>query len=274
MKNLLKKILTTEQKLSVKSRVNKLRKILINTFKGYDADALKKALAKAGVKETDTLFVHANFNPESGFKGAPLDMVKAFSELVGEKGNLLMVSIPFRGTAYDYLAKYKTFNVKKTISMMGLVTEMFRRKKGVLRSLHPTHPVLALGKDKKWIVEGHEKCPTPCGVGTPFDKFRQLKGKILFFDVYNDTPFSVKVIDIEKNEQEVSTYAFSKNVRREALKLEAEMIKAGKLKKGRVGNSDFILVAAEDVVDCQTSMIKAGNLPYEVLPEGQTVDED
>lgn len=297
MKQLLKKFLTPEQKMALKSRAGKLRRSFINTFKSYDAEALKKALRKAGIKDTDTLFVHANFNPESGFKGTPLDIVNALAGLVGEKGNLLMVSIPFRGTTYDYLSKYKTFNVKKTISMMGLVTEMFRRKKGVLRSLHPTHPVLAFGKDKEWITEGHEVCPTPCGVGTPFDKFRQLNGKILFFDVsfgaitffhyvedvikdllpfdvYSDEPFKVKVVDAEKAEREVSVYAYSTHVRRDAYKLEAEMIRAGRLNKGAIGNSAFILVDAEDVVECMTSMIKAGDYPFEVLPEGKTVSED
>ena len=63
---------------------------------------------------------------------------------------------------------------------MGLITEIFRRREGVLRSFHPTHPVLVYGKDSKWLTSEHEKCLNLCGAGSPFDKFRQLKGKILF----------------------------------------------------------------------------------------------
>ena len=74
---------------------------------------LKDKLREMGIKETDTLLVHSNFNPDSGFKGAPIDIVNALAEVVGTKGNLLMVSIPFRGTTYDYLMTNKPFNIKR-----------------------------------------------------------------------------------------------------------------------------------------------------------------
>ena len=198
-----------------------------------------------------------------------------------------MVSIPFRGAAYDYLALNKPFNVKKTISMMGLVTEMFRRREGTLRSLHPTHPVLAFGKDAQWLVAEHDRCLYPCGPGSPFDKFRQLKGKILFFDVrfgaitffhyvedllkdrlpfpvYDERLFSVPAVDANGENRVIQTYAFSNGVPRMAEKLEAEMARQGKIRQGRVGNSRCRLVTAEDVVSCQTAMVAAGNYPYDL----------
>lgn len=57
------------------------------------------------------------------------------------------------------------------------------KRKDVRRSLHATHPVLAWGKDAAWIIQSHETCLHPCGKDTPFDKFRSLQGKILFFNV-------------------------------------------------------------------------------------------
>ena len=286
VRGIVKKILTVKQKLSLKSKYNKIRISVINTFLSYDSDMLKNKLREIGIEETDTLLVHSNFNPDSGFRGSPLDIVNALIDIVGTKGNLLMVSIPFRGSSYDYLIKYKPFHIRKTISMMGLVTEMFRRKEGVLRSLHPTHPVLACGKDSEWLIAGHEKCLYPCGVGSPFDKFRQLKGKILFFDVgfgaitffhyveditkdmvpfpvYCEKPFNVKVYDKDNKEHSIETYAFNKNITRNAYKLEREMARGNKIKVGKIGNSGLILVNAEDVVTCQTTMIKSKNFPYD-----------
>jgi len=271
----------------VKATLNTAKKRFIDTFLTYDAEDLKKTLRRHGVQEADTLFVHANFPNDSGFKGAPLDLVNALVDVVGEKGNLLMVSIPFRGSAYDYLDRGKPFNVKKTLSMMGLVTEMFRRRPGTLRSLHPTHPVLAVGKDAADIVAGHEDCVHPCGEGSPFAKFRDLNGKILFFDVsfggitfyhhveemlqeripfkiYHDRVFSVTVIDDGEKERTIETHVYNPELKRDAFKLEAEMIRQGKLDKGRVGNSRFILVSAEDVVSCFSSLIEAGDYPYEL----------
>jgi aminoglycoside 3-N-acetyltransferase len=213
--------------------------------------------------------------------------VNALAELVGEKGNLLMVSIPFRGAAYDYLVLNKPFHVNKTISMMGLITEIFRRRGGTLRSLHPTHPVLAFGKDAQWLVADHDRCLYPCGPGSPFDKFRQLKGKILFFDVpfgaitffhyvedllkdrlpfpvYDDRLFSVNAVDSKGEKRIIQSYTFNKDIPRSAEKLEAEMLRQGKILRGRIGNSQFLLVTAEDVVTCQTAMVEAGNYPYDL----------
>lgn len=295
--NVLAKYLNARQKQALKARFSEVRNRLMRTLFRYDADKLKRSLATIGINATDTLLVHANFGPDSGFQGTPLELASAFAEVVGDKGNLLMVSIPFRGGAYDYLTLGKPFNVKKTISMMGLVTEMFRRREGTLRSLHPTHPVLAYGKDARWLTEGHEGCLYPCGRGTPFEKFHRLKGKILFFDVpfrsitffhyvedllrdrlpfpvYSERLFSVPVVDAKGDSRVVQTYAFNSSVRRMAEKLESEMERQAKVRHGRVGNSRFRLVTAEDVVACFAAMVESGNLPYEFATGGRQPDDE
>jgi aminoglycoside 3-N-acetyltransferase len=149
-------LLGERRKRALKAAINSWKARLVNALFRYDGEQLKAVLGKMGVVETDTLLVHANFEPDSGFQGTPADLVNVFVDLLGSKGNLMMVSIPFRGSAYDYLMQNKTFHVKKTVSMMGLVTEMFRRRRGTARSLHPTHPVLACGKNSEWITAGHE----------------------------------------------------------------------------------------------------------------------
>lgn len=275
-----------KRKLAIKSKYNKMKKFVVDSMLSYDGERLKAKLINMGISETDTLMVHANFKPDSGFKGTPNDIVNVLVELVGIQGNLLMVSIPYRGRAYDYFLKNKPFRVHKTISMMGLITEMFRRKEAVLRSLNPSHPVLAYGKDSAWLVADHEKCLFPCGVGSPFDKFRQLNGKILFFDVgfgaitffhyveditkdklpfnpFHEKPFLATAYDQNDRKHEIKTYVCNPNVVTSARKLEEEMSKRHMIKKGKVGNSHMILVSAEDVVTCQTSMIESGHFPYD-----------
>src|SRR5262249_24446185 len=135
-------------------------------------------------------------------------------------------------SAYEYLQKGTVFNVRKTVSHMGIVSESFRRRSGVLRSQHPTHPVLAFGPRAAWVVEGHEHCLYPCGLGTPFDKLVQLSGKVLFFDVsfftltffyyleelikeqidfplFFPEPFDVPFIDREGNRRVMKTYVYT-----------------------------------------------------------------
>jgi aminoglycoside 3-N-acetyltransferase len=279
------RLLGGRQKRAMKTRLYQVKLRLVRTFRSYGPHELVAELRHLGIDDTDTVLVHSNFEPLSGFTGTPMDVVEAFAGLVGQRGNLLMVSIPFRGSAYDYVAQGKVFDVRKTFSMMGLITEMFRRRPGTARSLHPTHPVLALGKDAARIVAGHEDCLYPCGPGTPFEKFHALDGKIVFFDVgfgsitffhyvehllmrdlpfpvYEDRVFEAPVIDSSGDRRIVRMQAYSRGYPRHAEKLEAEMRRQGKIRVGRVGNSRILIATAADVVACQTAMVKAGNYPY------------
>jgi aminoglycoside 3-N-acetyltransferase len=287
LRGLVGRVLGGRHKRTLKASLAKIRLRWINTFLSYDVEKLRRELRAAGIRETDTLLVHVNYEAESGFRGTPRDLVEALVGLVGEKGNLLMVSIPFQGSAYDHLARGKVFDVRKTISMMGLVTETFRRRDGTRRSLHPTHPVLAVGKDADWIVADHDKSLFPCGPGTPFEKLRSSDGKILFFDVgfgaitffhytedqlkdrmpfaiYDERRFQVRVKDWEGQERLVETLVFDRSLKRAAHKLEAEMNRQGKVRAGRVGNSRYLLVSAADAFACQSAMVDARNYPYDL----------
>jgi hypothetical protein len=61
----------------------------------------------------------------------------------------------------------------------------------------------------------------------------------------------------------VQTYTFSRAVSRNAEALEAEMRRRRMIRRGRVGNSRFIWVTAEDVVSCFSAMVEDGNYPYD-----------
>lgn len=273
--------LSKRLKRSIKTQLRSVKGKLVEVFLAYDASDLASALRRAGIGPSDTVLVHANYKAQSGFRGTLRELVGVFVESIGAEGNLMMVSQPFRGYAYDYLNQGKRFDVRRTVSMMGLLTEMFRRVPGTLRSLHPTHPVLAYGRNASEIVAGHQHCLYPCGEGSPFEKLRQLHGKILFFDVssgantffhhvedlfkgklsfpvYDEKLFSVDVVDADGEPQKVSTYAFAPGVIRHTGKLEQELARRRLLTRVRVGNSNLIVVAADDVVRVMAEMIDSG----------------
>ncbi len=84
------------------------------------------------------------------------------------------------GTAVEYVKKGIVFDVKKTPSQMGFLTEIFRRSPGVIRSVHPTHPVAACGLLATEILREHSMAGTPCGRKTPYGRLLDHGGKILF----------------------------------------------------------------------------------------------
>lgn len=153
----------------------------------YGADKLLPQLRACGVQPGSTLVVHSSWLPYNGFQGKPADLVRVFKEAVGETGLLVMPSMPYHNmSSAQWLAKGKPMNVARSPSMMGLVSEVFRRSENVRRSLSPTHPLLAWGRDADAFVEGHERAERPFGAASPFMRMLERDALILGFDA----PFS------------------------------------------------------------------------------------
>ncbi len=175
--------LSSSQKTKLKALYLARKRQFIKRFLSYGSRDLESLLRVLGVTSGDTVMLHSSFNALSGFRGSPKELSDVFLRSVGPNGNLLMVSLPYSSSTYEYLKKRNTFDVRKTPSHMGIISESFRRREGVIRSFHPTHPVLAFGPKAEWITADHDKCLYPCGPGSPFEKFSQLEGKIVFFNV-------------------------------------------------------------------------------------------
>jgi len=163
----------------VKRRLKQLVRVYHRMLFPFTPADLKHALRQLGVTPGDVLMVHSAFDRFLGFQGGPTDVVRALQQGVGTTGTLLMPTIPFQGTAVEYARGDPVFDVERTISRMGLITEVFRRSPGVVRSIHPTHSVAAWGAQAEAIIAGHERAATPCGRRTPYGKLLEYDGKIL-----------------------------------------------------------------------------------------------
>ena len=157
-----------------------LRLAYARRWHGYGADALSSALRRLGLAQGDTVMVHSSFDRFAGFSGKPSDVIRTLQETVGPTGTLLMPTLPFTGTAVEYASRGSVFDVRRTPSQVGLLTELFRRSPGVARSVHPTHPVSAWGARATELLANHHLARTPCGEGTPFARLVEHDGRILF----------------------------------------------------------------------------------------------
>lgn len=248
-------------------------KRFVDRFRSYGPDELAAGLRSLGIEKGDAVMMHSSFSPYNGFRGSPGAVIDALRRVLGEEGTLLMVSLPYRSSTIEYLKDYKGFDVRKTPSAMGLISEIFRKRDGALRSLHPTHPVLAQGPKAEWVLGGHENCLYACGPGSPFEKLAQLDGKVLFFNapfatftffhylehrvsekirfpLYAEEPFEVPILDRRGERIAVKAKVFSPEaIRRRRLPFfEAEMERRGLIRKKRVGNSRLLLVRLSEVL--------------------------
>jgi aminoglycoside 3-N-acetyltransferase len=155
----------------------------VDLFHAFKTETFRKALRDLGVLHGDTLLVHSAYDAFRGFSGKPTDVLQTLGELVGPDGTLLMPSIPFTGTAVDYVHSGAITDLARTPSRMGLLSEIFRRQVGTIRSVSPTHPVLARGARAQAMIKDHAIAKSPCGAGSPFEKLLEVNGKILFLGV-------------------------------------------------------------------------------------------
>ncbi|MBF0188504.1 MAG: AAC(3) family N-acetyltransferase [Magnetococcales bacterium] len=167
-------------KRSLKGRMKRWRLRYMRWRYGFGVAELESALRALGLDDGATVLVHVGWDRFEGFDGRPTDVIKVLESIVGESGTVVMPTLPFVGSALEWVERGQPFHIKRTPSRMGMVTELFRRMPGVVRSLHPTHSVAARGARARALCNDHQRAQTPCGKHSPYMKLVQEGGKILF----------------------------------------------------------------------------------------------
>jgi aminoglycoside 3-N-acetyltransferase len=271
----------------LKGRYLGLKARAIRALLSYTPAQLESKLAEMGVSTGDTILMHCGFSRMNGFSGTPGQVIDSVLRVLGPGGNLLMMSMAYRGSSYDYVKSGACFDPRTTVSRMGIASEMLRRRQGVVRSRNPLHPVLALGPKADWLIAGHEELAHSCGSGSPFEKLLELSAKVLFFDVstavftfthylehrfrseapvavYEEEPLDATVLDARGNRHTVRVYVFSEEAResRDLSGLFQELKRAGYLKKARIGNTKLTLVGVRNALNCAERLVRRGEHFY------------
>jgi aminoglycoside 3-N-acetyltransferase len=138
----------------------------------FDADDVVRQIGSAIGSDFEILMVHASYNDLLPcYSGTAGDLLSALLGFCGPNRTLAMPAFFFGGADQDVASYYRRnprFDARKLPSQMGLLSELFRRRKGVVRSLHPTHSVCALGPLAQMLTQGHHLSDTTFGTGTPF----------------------------------------------------------------------------------------------------------
>lgn len=151
------------------------------------------ALKKLGIGPGATVCVHSSMDAIARRvpRMSPLTLVNLLKELLGPQGTLLVPTFPFAGELeYHYVQRQRVFDVGHTPSRVGLLTEVFRRTQGVVRSWHPTHPIAAWGRGSQELL-GEHHLGTAFGQNSPLFKMRGCGGLVVGIGVVPKLCFSV-----------------------------------------------------------------------------------
>ena len=135
-------------------------------------------LKEMGITKSDTVLVHSSMRSTGGVEGGCDGLIDAFTEYLSD--GLFIVP----AHTWDRVnSKNPVFDVKETMPCTGaLCTVAVGRKDGV-RSLHPTHSVVAFGKRAEEFVKGEECTHTPTPPGGVWDRLYDEKAKILLLGI-------------------------------------------------------------------------------------------
>lgn len=131
-------------------------------------------LRQIGVAPGDLLQVHSSLSAFGYVEGGADTVVEALLEAVGPDGTVMMPT--FNHGAADI------FDIRTTPSVSGAITEALRRRPQAFRSLHPTHPLAAIGPLAELLTRNHLAAGT-FGLYSPLGKLAAMGGKILLLGV-------------------------------------------------------------------------------------------
>lgn len=218
-----------------------------------------------------TLLVHSSMKSIGKVEGGPHAVLDALTEYMSSG----LLVLPTHTWAYLNSEGYE-FRVAETPSNVGLLTELFRQRPGVFRSLHPSHSVAACGVGAEAFVSGDEQYDTPCARGSVWGKLWDRQAQILLIgiDLTRNTFFHgvEEWLDIPGriSESHKPLYTVKADgtrifcplrghtapVSENYFKVEELLLEKGAMRKGRFGNAEARVCDAAKSAELLTSMLR------------------
>jgi len=264
--------------------------LLKRRLKPVSLKEFRNFLAEQGITCGDVVFVHSSFDRLTHIEGGAFEIVRALQQAVTEQGLLAMPAYTHKGIMFEYVASAPVFRVDRSPSLMGLLSEVFRRMPGVVRSLHPTHSVAAWGNGAKDFVGEHHLSPSPVGPKSPFHKLLARQGKAIMLGVNTNyltlihtvedimgeqfplktslkTLYSLQVIDGSGKELTVPVRVFDPWVTSRCVvsSLDSYLLNSGAMRVGIIGNLGVYFLSVAATVEKLIELAKTNKTVYRTL---------
>ena len=143
-----------------------------------EAAALLPILERFAVPRNGTLVVHSAIAPLSrqGFRAEA--MIETLLDYL-DAGNLFMPTMTWRTVTRDN----PHWDEMATPSHTGVLTEIFRTRYAVARSIHPTHSVAGYGPTAPLLLSRHHVDTTPVSGNSPYGLMRDYDSYVLMLGV-------------------------------------------------------------------------------------------
>lgn len=234
---------------------------------------LMEQLKAMDIDSQGTILVHSSMKKIGEVEGGADTVLDALSEYMN--GGLLVFPTH---TWAEINASNPRYHVEETVSCVGILSEMFRKRAGVVRSCHPTHSVAALGEDAAVFTAGEERFNTPTARRSVWGKLLDRQAQIMLIGVgltkntfihgieeWNDIPNrlsdeTVPLITVMPDGREIEVPMHVHNVidvSRHYGKIEELLEDRGAIRRGRFGDAEVLVCNTVWMTELISSMLEA-----------------
>lgn len=219
------KLITSPQQRKIVKRWRRHIKAYLFGGRKTSLDELRRVLVgELGIKAGDHIFVTSSFgNLNASY--SPEEVIRLLMDIITKDGCIMMPFYPPVDSVI-WAKENRVFDMKKTSSGTGIITNLFSEIPGVVMSMHPTKAVCVWGKDADSLAVNHDHSTTPYYWDSPYGRFLKIGSKSVglgvgnmplihtmedvlsthYDDYHQKNKYRLKIIDKSGEEHIVETY--------------------------------------------------------------------
>jgi len=146
---------------------------------------IERGVREVGVEAGDVALLHSSLSAMGWVEGGADTVIDAFLAVLDpDRGTLVLPTL----CQADKERRFETWDIERSPSDVGRITEIGRLRPDAIRSDHPTHSVAAIGARAQEITQDHAAAhgrpspwgPAAFGFGSPWEKLYQWDARYLF----------------------------------------------------------------------------------------------
>jgi aminoglycoside 3-N-acetyltransferase len=233
-------------------------------------------LSGLGLHNGDHVMVHSSLKSLGYVEGGADAVIDAILEVVGQAGTLFVPTNTFQGYVTSFLRSVHEVDLRVAPSATGLISETVRLRTGSARSIHPSHPVCAIGGKARELLGEHHLGNSPMGERSPYGRLARLgNGKVLLIGVtnsnntmihtaeeyyapyiFNGETFHTKVISADGQAYIVETKGYCMGLKRNFTALDTYLEKQNFLSRAAVAKGVVSLIDASGLMETAKAQIQ------------------
>ena len=258
----------------------------------FTKEDIKKQLAEMGAPKNTAVLMHTSLKAIGETEGRAEGLLEALIEYITEDDGLFLV--PTHTWANLKYPDEITMDMNSSETCIGVFPSVALRHPSGVRSLHPTHSMVAFGNKAEEYVAGEENIDTSTSAKGCYGKLFDYDGYVLLVGVGQerntyihaveemlDVPFrlsenavrtTIKLKNGEISERYIHHHAGIPHISERYVKYEPAFRHFGIVKDGKIGNADAMLISARKIKEV-VELIRERSKGAELMADFEPLDE-